>query len=135
MEDCEPTFSTEPSSSAMRARPFTWVFTRSSQFTADFAEAVTVFDPRAILTAGITRATSPARVLELCGAALTFAGMAMHNDSKDAKAKAHGDLVFIEGHSWARELSTVVTGDGRKCQLKIRKRCPVVTAAAELQRA
>src|SRR5271169_767533 len=97
MEDSEPTFSTEPSSSAMRARAFTWVFTRSCQSTAVFAEAVMVFPLRAMLTAGITRETSPARCPAVCGAAQMSAGIAIRSESITASPKADGDFVFIEG--------------------------------------
>jgi hypothetical protein len=69
MDDSEPTFSTEPSSSAMRARALACVFTKSCQSTSVFAAAVSIFEPRAILTAGITRETSPARCPAACGAA------------------------------------------------------------------
>src|SRR5437764_14545145 len=95
MDDSEPTFSTEPSSSAMRARAFAWVFTRSCQSTAVFAEAVMVFPLRAMFTAGITRETSPARCPPACGAAQTFAGIAMRNVSNRAIPKAYGDVVFL----------------------------------------
>src|SRR5712692_5017750 len=96
MDDSEPTFSTEPSSSAMRARAFTWVFTRSCQSTAVFADAVMVFPPRAMFTAGITRETSPARSPAAWGAAQTSAGMEIRNESSKASPKACGDFVFIE---------------------------------------
>src|SRR5450759_444197 len=118
MEDCEPTFNTEPSSSAMRARPLTWVLTRSCQSTTDLAEAVKVFEPRAMLTAGITRATSPARELEDCGAASTSPGTAIQNEISSAKTNADGELVFILGTLLAQRLPTVVTGEQQKCQLK-----------------
>src|SRR6266851_2219345 len=62
MDDSDPTFSTDPSSSAMRARAFTCVFTRSCQSTAVFAEAVMVFPLRAMLTAG-QRAGEVSRVI------------------------------------------------------------------------
>src|SRR5205814_10641902 len=55
------TLSTEPSSSAIRARAFTWVFTMSSQFTTVFAAAEMVLALRAMFTAGMMRETSPAR--------------------------------------------------------------------------
>src|SRR5216684_1423014 len=96
MADSEPTFSTEPSSSAMRARAFIWVFTRSCQSTAVFADAVMVFPLRAMLTAGITRETSPARCPAAWGAAQTSAGIAIRNESNKARPKAYGDFVFIE---------------------------------------
>src|SRR5947209_10149901 len=96
MEDSEPTFSTEPSSRAIRARAFTWVFNRSCQSTGVFAEALMVFPLRAMLTAGITRETSPARCPAACGAAQTSAGIDSKNESNRASPKAHGDFVFIE---------------------------------------
>src|SRR6266852_8008584 len=96
MDDSEPTFSTEPSSSAMRARAFTWVFTRSCQSTGVFADAVMVFPLRAMFTAGITRETSPARCPADWGAAQTSAGIEIRNDSNRASPKAYGDVVFIE---------------------------------------
>src|SRR2546422_2208876 len=96
MEDSEPTFSTEPSSRAIRARASTWVFTRSCQSTAVFADAVMVFPLRAMLTAGITRETSPARCPAAWGAAQTSAGIAISNESSSASPKAYGDFVFIE---------------------------------------
>ena len=80
----------------MRARAFAWVFTRSCQSTAVFAEAVMVFPLRAMFTAGITRETSPARCPPAWGAAQTSAGIAMRNDSNRASPKAYGDFVFIE---------------------------------------
>src|SRR6266850_6193356 len=96
MEDSEPTLSTEPSSRAMRARAFTWVLTRSCQFTTDFGEAVMDFGPRAMLTAGIRRETSPARWPAPCGAAKVSAGIASRNESETARPRAWGDFVFIE---------------------------------------
>src|ERR1700687_4967408 len=96
MDDSEPTFSTEPSSSAMRARAFTCVFTRSSQSTAVFVEAVMVFPLRAMFTAGITRETSPARCPAAWGEAQTSAGTEIKNESHKASPKACGDFVFIE---------------------------------------
>src|SRR5882762_4338931 len=96
MDDSEPTFSTEPSSSAMRARAFTWVFTRSSQSTAVFADAAMVFPLRAMFTAGITRETSPARCPADWGVAQMSAGIEIRNDSNAASPKAYGDFVFIE---------------------------------------
>src|SRR5882762_2394236 len=96
MDDSEPTFSTEPSSSAMRARAFTCVFTRSCQSMAVFAAALMVFPPRAMLTAGITRETSPARCPAACGAAQTSPGVAIRNESNNASPKVYGDFVFIE---------------------------------------
>src|SRR6266481_5576942 len=96
MDDSEPTFSTEPSSSAMRARAFTCVFTRSCQSTAVFAEAVMVFPLRAMFTAGITRETSPARCPVAWGAAQTSAGIEIRNESHKASPKAYEDFVFIE---------------------------------------
>src|SRR5476649_1151520 len=95
MEDSEPTFNTEPSSSAMRARPLTWVFTRSCQSTCDLVEAVMVFEPRAMLTAGMTRATSPARVLADCGAAKMSVGTEMHNQSSSVRTKKCGYRDFV----------------------------------------
>src|ERR1700730_12846183 len=95
MEDSEPMFRTEPSSSAMRARPLTCVFTRSCQLTTDLVEAVMVFEPRAMLTAGITRATSPARLPMACGTASISAGNTMHTQSNIARARAWGDFVFM----------------------------------------
>src|SRR5580692_6617923 len=95
MEDSEPTLSTEPSSRAMRARAFTCVLTRSCQSTTDFVEAVMVFEPRAMLTAGITRETSPARCPAAWGAAQVSAGIVMRNESSKATPKAKGDFVFI----------------------------------------
>src|SRR2546421_12289573 len=96
MDDSEHTFSTEPSSSARRARALACVFTSSCQSTAVFAEAVMVFPLRAMFTAGITRETSPARCPAAWGAAQTSAGIAMKNDSDRASPKAYGDFVFIE---------------------------------------
>src|ERR1700674_2414320 len=96
MEDSEPTFSTEPSSRAIRARPLTWVFTKSCQFTTDFGEAVMDFDPRAMLTAGIRRETSPARCPAPCGAAKVSAGMASRSASETDRPRAQGHFVFIE---------------------------------------
>src|ERR1700686_5122098 len=97
MDDSEPTFSTEPSSSDTRARPFTCVFTRSCQSTTDFGEAVMVFAPRAMFAAGITRETSPARCRPLaCGAAHRSIGMAIDKESIEASVKTHGDFVFME---------------------------------------
>src|SRR6266849_8640711 len=95
MDDSEPTFSTEPSSSAMRARAFTWVFTRSCQSTGVFADAVMVFPLRAMFTAGITRETSPARCPAAWGTAQTSAGMEIRNERSKASPKACGDFVFI----------------------------------------
>src|SRR6267378_4751618 len=117
MDDSDPTFSTDPSSSAMRARSFTCVFTRSCQSMAVFADAVMVFPLRAMLTAGITRETSPARCPAAWGAAETSAGVAIRIESNSASPKAHGDFVFIEdspdlaasvyrSYRKARELST-----------------------------
>src|SRR5260221_6117015 len=99
MDDSEPTFSTEPSSSAIRARAFTWVFTRSCQSTVVFADAVMVFPLRAMLTAGIMRETSPARWLAAWGAAQTSAGIEIRSESDRASPKAYADFVFIQDPS------------------------------------
>src|SRR6266576_294925 len=96
MDDSEPTLNTEPSSSAMRARAFTWVLTRSSQSTEVFADAVMVFPLRAIFTTGITRETSPARCTADWGAAQTSVGIATSNESSKASPKANRDFIFIE---------------------------------------
>src|SRR5260370_33101934 len=92
----EPTFSPDPSSSAMRARVFIWVFPRSCQSTAVFADAVVVFPPRAMLTAGITRETSPARAPAACGAAQMSPGIEIRNESSKVSPKAYGDFDVIE---------------------------------------
>src|SRR5437773_9487221 len=96
IDDSEPTRNTEPSSSAMRARAFTWVLTRSSQSTEVFADAVMVFPLRAIFTAGITRETSPARCTADWGAAQTSVGIATSNESSKASPKAKRGFIFIE---------------------------------------
>src|SRR5258705_9085341 len=96
MDESEPTFSTEPSSSAIRARAFTWVFIRSCQSMAVFADAVMVFPLRAMFTVGITRETSPARWPAAWGAVQTSAGVEMRSESDRASPKAYGDFVFIE---------------------------------------
>src|ERR1700674_2795818 len=96
MDDSDPTFNTDPSSRAIRARAFAWVFTRSCQSTAVFADAVMVFGPRAMLTAGITRETSPARCPADWGAAQMSAGIAIRFESNTARPRADGDFVFIE---------------------------------------
>src|SRR3982074_1496892 len=114
MDDSEPTFSTEPSSSAIRARAFAWVFTRSCQSTAVFADAVMVLPLRAILTAGIPRETAPARCPAACGAAQTSAGIETRKDSKKASPKAYGDFIFIEDSPDFKPVSIVVTGEVRK---------------------
>src|SRR5207244_13561595 len=95
MEESEPTLSTEPSSSAMRARALTWVFTRSCQFTTVLAAAGMVLPLRARFTAGITRETSPARGPVPAGAAELSQGIATRQESSIAKAMAHGDLLII----------------------------------------
>src|SRR6266403_1896279 len=99
MEDCEPMFNSEPSSSAIRARPLIWVLTRSSQSTTDLADAVTVFKPRAMLTSGITRVTSPARE-PACGAPTITAGAAMHTERSNVGARAYGNFI---GATWAND--------------------------------
>src|ERR1700719_2695394 len=97
MDDSDPTFNTEPSSSDTRARPFTCVFTRSCQSTTDFGDAVMVFVPRAMFAAGITRETSPARCSPPdCGAAQTYIGAAIATESREASVKPHGDFSFME---------------------------------------
>src|SRR5260370_14912088 len=117
MDDSERTLSTDPSSRAIRARAFTWVFTRSCQSTAVFGDAVMVFPLRAMLTAGITRETSPARCPAAWGAAQTSVGIAIRIERNSASPKAYEDFVFIEDSPdladfvyrsyWtARELST-----------------------------
>src|SRR5262245_31083866 len=95
MEESEPTLSTDPSSSAIRARAFTWVFTRSCQFTAVFAAAVIVFPLRAMFTAGITRDTSPARCPAACGSAQILEGIATKQERNTATPRTHGDFFFI----------------------------------------
>src|SRR2546429_5212548 len=82
MEESEPTLSTEPSSSAMRARALTWVFTRSCQFTTVLAAAGMVLPLRARFTAGITRETSPARGPVPAGAAELSQGIATSQESR-----------------------------------------------------
>src|SRR5205814_8771206 len=86
------TLSTEPSSSAIRARAFTWVFTRSSQFTTVFAAAEMVLALRAMFTAGMMRETSPARCPAACGAAQVSEGMVIKQESSTATPRAHGDF-------------------------------------------
>src|SRR5450755_2322638 len=131
MEDSEPTFNTEPSSSAMRARPLTWVLTRSCQSTTDLVEAVMVFEPRAMLTAGMTRATSPARVLADCGAAKMSVGMAMHRERSSVRTKncEDRDFVGMKGRSFGKVLSTVVTQSARSVKLKRAEGCAVATGS------
>src|SRR5712664_2171922 len=90
MDDSEPTFSTEPSSSAMRARAFTWVFTRSCQSTAVFADAVMDFPLRAMFTAGITRDTSPARGPADWGAPKHRPGSELQTEGKTATRRHTG---------------------------------------------
>src|SRR5215475_15506246 len=117
IEEPEPTFRTDPSSSAMRARPSVWVFTTSSQSTAVLVEALMFFCPRAMLTAGIMRETSPARWPAACGSAA--AGKHSRNDIRNADPQAHGDFVFIA--DLLREfffLPTLVTGAARHCQFE-----------------
>src|SRR4029077_17903983 len=126
MDDSEPTFSTEPSSSAMRARAFTCVFTRSCQSTAVFAEAAMVFPLRAMLTAGITRETAPARSPAAWGAAQTSAGIEIRNESHKASPKAYGDFVFIEDSPGFAAVSIVVTGEPRTCQRQTGSRLPTL---------
>src|SRR6267143_1523377 len=126
MDDSQPTFSTEPSSSAMRARAFTRVFTRSCQSTAVFAEAVIVFPLRAMFTAGITRETSPARCPAAWGAAQTSAGIEIRNESNTAIPKAYGDFVFIEDSPGFKPVSIVVTGESRTCQRQTRSPLPTL---------
>jgi len=55
-----------------------------------------VFPLRAMLTAGITRETSPARCPAAWGAAHTSAGIEIKSESDKASPNAHGDFVFIE---------------------------------------
>src|SRR5256885_2245274 len=88
--------STEPSSKAMRARAFAWVFSISFQFTTDFGEAVIFCEPRAMLTAGITREISPARCAPPWGSAHTLAGSARQHETSAARPETYGDFVFIE---------------------------------------
>src|SRR5437016_1989725 len=119
MEESEPTLSTEPSSSAMRARALTWVFTRSCQFTTVLAAAGMVLPLRARFTAGITRETSPARgpVPVPAGAAELSQGIATSQESSIAKAMAHGDfLIIILASPRSTTLSIVVTGGPQNCQ-------------------
>jgi len=79
----------------MRARALAWVFTTSSQSTTVLAAALTFFAPRAMLTAGITRETSPARCPAPCGSARMSAGIASSEDSRAASRQTHGDFVFM----------------------------------------
>src|SRR5215469_7955135 len=95
MEESEPTLSTDPSSSAIRARAFTSVFTRSCQFTAVFAAAGIVFPLRAMFTAGITRETSPARCPPACGSAQVLEGIEIKHESNTATPRTHGDFFVI----------------------------------------
>jgi hypothetical protein len=83
----------------MRARALACVFTTSCQSTAVFAEAVIVFPARAILTAGITRETSPACCTGVSGAATTSPGMLNIVDKRNARPQAYGDFMFLIGDS------------------------------------
>src|SRR5262249_52296068 len=102
--------STDPSSSAMRARPLTCVFTRSFQFTADFGDAVMFLEPRAMLTAGMTRETSPARSVPLWGSAETTGDVIRQTDTSMARPQTCEDFVFIKGSPEWVSVSFVVTG-------------------------
>src|SRR5258708_22440807 len=126
MDDSERTFSSEPSSSAMRARAFAWVFTRSCQSTGVFAEAAIVFPLRAMLTAGITRETSPARCPAAWGAAQLSAGIAIRIESNSASPKADGDFVFIKDSPGFTTVSIVVTGGRHKCQRQTGRLLPTL---------
>src|SRR5262245_9813347 len=95
IEESEPTFSTEPSSSAIRALPFVWVLTTSIQSTAVLFEALMFLWPRAMLTAGIMRETSPARCPAVCGEASAPPGRQSSRAKKSAEGQARGDVVFI----------------------------------------
>src|SRR5215470_16540161 len=79
----------------MRARPLVWVLTTSSQSTAVLLEAWMLFWPRAMLTAGIMRETSPARWPALCGSAAAPPGEHSNSDNRNADRRTRGEFVFI----------------------------------------
>src|SRR5215470_68606 len=79
----------------MRARPLVWVLTTSSQSTAVLLEAWMLFWPRAMLTAGIMRETSPARWPALCGSAAAPPGTHSNSDNRNADRRTRGEFVFI----------------------------------------
>src|SRR5262249_35172439 len=54
-----------------------------------------VLPVRAMLTAGITRETSPARCPAACGAAKASAGTIMSQERSITSPTAHGDFLFI----------------------------------------
>src|SRR4029077_4161094 len=95
MEDSDPTFSTDPSSSAMRARALACVLTTSSQSTTVFAEALIVLEPRAIFTVGITRETSPARWPGVSAATASSPRMQRHAHIGHTRRQGYGDFLFI----------------------------------------
>src|SRR5438445_710877 len=117
MDESEPTFSTEPSSSAMRARAFTCVLTRSCQFTIVFAAAGIVFPLRAMFTAGIMRETSPARCPAPCGSAQLSVGRMINQERSTAKPRAHGDFfVILDSPESTAYLSLLLEGAGVNCK-------------------
>src|SRR5208337_2340024 len=94
-EESEPTFSTEPSSRETLARALACVLTTSCQTTTVLVKALMDLEPRAMLTAGITREISPARWSAGAGVAPRSPGTAIAYDIRHAKATRNGDFVFI----------------------------------------
>jgi hypothetical protein len=102
------------------------VLTTSCQSTAVFAEAVIVFPVRAILTAGITRETSPARWLGVSGAATTSPGMLNIVDKRNARPQAYGDFIFRIGDSPEFNAAMLfVTGAFAGCQFDFPTQFPM----------
>src|SRR5438445_6322464 len=135
MDESDPTFNTDPSSRATRARALACVFTTSNQSTTVFADAEIVFAPRAILTAGITRETSPALWPGVSGAARVSLGMHSSADKLNAKTQACGDFIFfIEGSPELIAVTTFVTGAPPWCQFEFPRSFPPATSTHALFR-
>src|SRR5450755_4562741 len=81
-----------------------------------------VFEPRAMLTAGITRETSPARRPVAWPAAGISVVIASVNERMSEAPKLKMDFVFIgDSPITEQSLSIVVTGAQTCCQLKTLK--------------
>jgi len=86
------------------------------QSTTVFADAEILFPPRAILTAGITRETSPARC-GVSGDAIISFGLHSSADRQNANTQACGDcIVFIEDSPKLIAVPIFVTGASPHCQ-------------------
>jgi len=108
----------------MRARAFTWVLTRSCQFTTDFGEAVMDFGPRAMLTAGISRENFSSALTALAALPEWSAGIASRTRTRQPEQGCRGTASSSRTLLSGISVSIVVTGERQDCQSYSRNTLP-----------